>query len=74
MAERKGALPMCLTTQALVLFLNTIIDAPVTTEPGRIIVHAETRDAHWLEQGDKWCTMAPQIDKQARLSPAIIQN
>ena len=51
---------MCLTTEALALFLNMIL-APVTTEPGRIIVHAEERDAHWgrfeaAGAEETWCT------------------
>ncbi|GAA3864872.1 hypothetical protein [Celeribacter arenosi] len=52
---------MCLTVEALALFLN-MIAAPVSAEPGRIIVHAEVHDAHWVRvDGDevKWCTDAP---------------
>ncbi|MAC82306.1 MAG: hypothetical protein CML66_30125 [Rhodobacteraceae bacterium] len=60
---------MCLTTEALVLFLNILGAGIVTTEPGRIIVHAETADVHWVARentADRWCTMAPQIDRIAR--------
>lgn len=61
---------MCLTTEALVLFLNIIGPGLVSAdEPGRIIVHAETADVHWVaraDDDDRWCTMAPQIDRMAR--------
>lgn len=40
----------------------------ITSEPGRIIVHAESRDAHWVAVEDEWCTMAPQIDRMARFA------
>lgn len=59
---------MCLTTEALALFLNMIMVPDITMEPGRIIVHAETRDAHWVAVDDEWCTMAPQIDRMDRLA------
>ncbi|WP_321364322.1 hypothetical protein [uncultured Celeribacter sp.] len=51
---------MCISAEALALFLNLIV-APVTSEPGRIIVHATENDAHWVQVEDRWCTMAPQI-------------
>lgn len=59
---------MCLTTAALAAFLNMISGAPITTEPGRIIIHASARDAHWVAatSEDRWCTMAPQLDRVAR--------
>jgi len=57
---------MCLTAEALALFLNMIATPEITTEPGRIVIHAETRDAHWIAIGDEWCTTAPQIDRTDR--------
>lgn len=59
---------MCLTTAALATFLNMIAGAPITTEPGRIIVHATEQDAHWVASPteDRWCTMAPQLDRMVR--------
>ena len=51
---------MCISAEALALFLNLIV-APVTSEPGRIIVHATENDAPWVQVEDRWCTMAPQI-------------
>lgn len=59
---------MCLTAEAFALFLNMIIVPEITSEPGRIVVHAEIRDAHWVAVGDVWCTMAPQIDRMDRLA------
>ena len=59
---------MCLTTAALAAFLNLIAGADVTTEPGRIVVHATAQDVHWVaaDGADRWCTMAPQLDRVAR--------
>lgn len=59
---------MCLTAEAFALFLNLIMVPEITSEPGRIIVHAATRDAHWVAVDDKWCTMAPQIDRMERFA------
>lgn len=53
---------MCISPEALALFLNLIGYDIVTSEPGRIIVHAEARDAHWVAVGERWCTIAPQLD------------
>lgn len=59
---------MCLSTAALALFLTLVGDNHVSTEPGRIIIAAATRDAHWVAtDGDLWCTMAPQIDRMVRI-------
>ncbi|ABV92628.1 hypothetical protein Dshi_0883 [Dinoroseobacter shibae DFL 12 = DSM 16493] len=61
---------MCLSAQALALFLNVIGLDMVTTDPGRVIVAAEAGEVHWvLTAGDVWCTMAPQLDRLARFSP-----
>ena len=57
---------MCLTTEALALFLNILSATEITMEPGRITIHAETRDAHWVAVDDEWCTMAPQIEHMDR--------
>ncbi|TDK46238.1 hypothetical protein [Antarcticimicrobium luteum] len=58
---------MCLTTDALVLFLNLTNPDLIAAEAGRITVHATERDAVWvLTDDDLWCTMAPQIDRLAR--------
>lgn len=68
--EINGANRMCLTAEALAVFLNIIGLQHVSTEPGRIIVHAESADVHWVLDADEWCTMAPQLDRLARLDPA----
>lgn len=57
---------MCLTTEALAVFLNLIAFDMVSTAPDRIVVHASARDAHWVAHGNEWCTMAPQLDRMAR--------
>lgn len=58
---------MCITAEALALFLNLLSPDIITTEAGRITVHATEAEAVWvLTADDEWCTMAPQIDRMAR--------
>jgi hypothetical protein len=57
---------MCLTAEALALFLNLLSADIVTTEPGRVIVHSGTGDVHWEERAAQWCTTAPQSEPSAR--------
>jgi hypothetical protein len=60
---------MCLTAEALALFLNLIAFDLVTTDPGRIVVAATAGDVHWVQApDDRWCTMGPQLDRMARLA------
>lgn len=59
---------MCLTTEALALFLSLFPAEMIEKSPGQIVFHAETRDAIWKANGDKWCTHAPQIDAAFRLN------
>ncbi len=59
---------MCLTTEALVLFLNLLPFEIVTTAPDRIVIEADARAAHWVETGGRWCTLAPQIDRAERFA------
>ncbi|MCO6382730.1 hypothetical protein [Oceanicola sp. 502str15] len=61
---------MCLTTQALYLFLSMMPADRLDLTEGRVILRADTRPAHWVYNGEKWCTMAPQIDANYRLKPA----
>lgn len=60
---------MCLSSQALYVFLSLFPADMVTLTPERVILHAEVRDAHWVYNGETWCTMAPQIDASHRLTP-----
>jgi len=61
---------MCLTTESLVFFLNMLAFEMVASEPGRFVVSATEREAHWVQSatGDRWCTMAPQIDRLERFA------
>lgn len=59
---------MCLTTEALALFVNLISLDLIDTMPDRIVIRAETRDVHWVAVGEQWCTMAPQIDRLIRFA------
>lgn len=58
---------MCLTTEALLLFLNLLPQDLVEMSTDRIVVHAEVRDAVWEANGDIWCTPAKRIDAAIRL-------
>ncbi|MEM9438479.1 MAG: hypothetical protein AAGA15_15740 [Pseudomonadota bacterium] len=68
---------MCLSTAALAAFLTLVGADNVSSETDRIIVHAETQDAHWVAQTvadeDIWCTMAPQIDRMTRFTQAVAE-
>lgn len=59
---------MCLTTEALVLFLNLLAFDRIDVAPDRIVIRATHRDAHWVQVGSEWCTMAPQIDRMERFA------
>ncbi len=61
---------MCLTTEALYLFLSLMPADLLDLSEGRVVVKAETRDALWVYNGERWCTSAPQIDAEYRLDPA----
>ncbi|MBR9838323.1 MAG: hypothetical protein GYB50_10595 [Rhodobacteraceae bacterium] len=58
---------MCLTAQALFLFLSVLPEDIVDVSPKRVVVHAEVRDAVWLPRDDQWCTDAPRRDADIRL-------
>lgn len=47
--------PMCLTVEALVVFLNLLPPDIVTTGADMITVHAQTGDTVWEADGDIWC-------------------
>lgn len=59
-------LSMCLTAEALFLFLSILPPSIVEHADERITVAAETRDAVWLARDDEWCTVAPQVDAAIR--------
>ncbi|MAQ81933.1 hypothetical protein [Psychromarinibacter halotolerans] len=58
---------MCLTTEALMLFIGMLPAHIVDVSDDRIVVRAEVRDAVWQVKGDQWCTNAPKIDAAFRL-------
>ncbi|GGF83620.1 hypothetical protein SAMN05216376_12149 [Mameliella alba] len=59
---------MCLTAEALALFLNLLAPQIIESSPGRYVVNATDREAHWVAVGERWCTMAPQIDRMERFA------
>ena len=64
---------MCLTSAALAVFLTLVGPSAVSLGEDRVIVHAQSRDAHWVAVESRWCTMAPQLDAMARLKAAKSQ-
>ncbi|NDR55808.1 hypothetical protein [Aliiruegeria sabulilitoris] len=58
---------MCLTTEALLLFINLLSPQIIEASDQKIVIHAQTRDAVWEARADQWCTKAPQIDAALRL-------
>lgn len=57
---------MCLTPEALALFLNLIGHSMVTSTPEHITVHATQGDVVWIAVGEQWCTTGPVDDRRAR--------
>jgi hypothetical protein len=55
---------MCITASALAVFLNLLSPDLVSAAPGRITVHADVGDAHWVPRGDLWCTVRPLIGEE----------
>ena len=57
---------MCMTLEALIVFINLIGPELVESNPGEFIIHASQGDVTWVEAGTEWCTMGPQLDRMAR--------
>lgn len=51
---------MCMSLEALVLFLNLIGPELVTTSPDSMTVNATEGTVVWEPVADQWCTDAPQ--------------
>ncbi|WP_147126640.1 hypothetical protein [Shimia ponticola] len=64
---------MCISSAALAAFLTLVGVDHVELGDDRVVVKATTRDAHWVADGDLWCTMAPQIDRMARVTQAAAE-
>ncbi|OWU85244.1 hypothetical protein ATO6_09470 [Oceanicola sp. 22II-s10i] len=66
---------MCLTAEALLIFLNLLPPEIVDRAPDRILVHAEERTAVWTLVSEtpkqKWCTDAKKIDAAFRLKGGV---
>lgn len=53
---------MCLTPEALHLFLSLLSPEIVDVSRDLVIVRAETQNAVWEPVGSRWCTEAPDDD------------
>lgn len=49
---------MCLTAEALALFLNMLDPAIIESRAQQITVHAALQDTVWVQSADLWCTDA----------------
>ncbi|MFC4668963.1 hypothetical protein ACFO5X_10395 [Seohaeicola nanhaiensis] len=49
---------MCLTAEALALFLNMLDPAIIESQAQKITVHAALQDTVWVQSADLWCTDA----------------
>lgn len=50
---------MCLTPQALALFLSMLPSDRIESDTRAVTVLADIGPAVWTPVGDKWCTQAP---------------
>ncbi len=50
---------MCLSTQAILLFISMLPPEILTQEPNRITIAADTGAVEWNYLTDNWCTVAP---------------
>ena len=57
---------MCLSIEAFALFLNLLPIGLVDQTPERVVIAASAGEAHWVPVEDRWCTMAPQLDRMQR--------
>ena len=57
---------MCLTAQAMAVFLNLLDPAIIDTGADRITVNATVRRAVWVKVDEDWCSDAPKRDRIAR--------
>lgn len=58
---------MCLTKEALLVFLGMLAPELIDIGDERIVVRAETRDVIWTARGEEWCTPGPKLDRSMRL-------
>ena len=59
---------MCLTPEALALFLNLIGHSLITSTPDQITVHATQGDVVWSATQEVWGTTGPADDRRARFA------
>ncbi len=50
---------MCLTTQALLLFLSLLPEERIEMTESRVVIRAETGAVIWQYGGEAWCTDSP---------------
>lgn len=58
---------MCLSTEALMLFISLIGFDLTTRHEARITVHAEMGDVHWIAREDQWCAERPERTARAEM-------
>ncbi len=62
---------MCLSAQALILFISLLPQDIVATSPSEVRIAAGTGPVVWENFDDRWCTVAPLL---ARGSATAVAN
>lgn len=52
---------MCLTTQALFLFISLLPQEIVEPSSSQVMIAADTGDVAWEKFDGQWCTVAPLV-------------
>ena len=52
---------MCLSTQALLLFISLLPHEIVEPSSNEVVIAADTGDVEWENFDGEWCTVAPLI-------------
>ncbi len=60
---------MCISAQALALFLSVLDPAIITTSEMRVTIDATDHQAVWNRIGDKWCSDAPNRADLVQITP-----
>ena len=61
---------MCLSSQALILFISFLSEEIVHFSSESLLIQAEVGDVVWINRGDAWCTGEPP-ETRAQIEPVI---
>ncbi len=60
---------MCLSTQALFLFISLLPQEIVKPSPSEIMIAADAGDVSWANFDGEWCTVAPLVSANVEVTP-----